>query len=137
MSTRQKSSLAQFLERHSASAHAVEPARAQEEPQSTPFFDQVVARVSGAESFEAVLTKLTGPVEAEKIAQYPTAQCLTPEQVYDLRGAGPERQAYLATCPWCKNMMVAAQPSSEEFEQICRKAKSATNSRRGHEMAAG
>ena len=48
MSTRQKSSLAHFLERHSASAHAVEPARAHEEPQSTPFFDQVIARVSGS-----------------------------------------------------------------------------------------
>jgi hypothetical protein len=100
LSTRQKSSLAQFLERHSASAHAVEPARAYEESQGTPFFDQVIARVSGTESFEAVLTKLTGPVEVEKIAQYPTAQCLTPEQVYDLRGTGPEPQAHVATCPW-------------------------------------
>jgi hypothetical protein len=135
MSTRQKSSLAQFLAKRSATGCAVEQGKAEEKPQSTPFFDQVVEGASGTESFEAVLTKITGPVDPATIPQFPTAQCLTPEQVYDINSVGQEQQAHLATCPWCKNMMVAAQPSNEEFEEICRKAKSAAKAQRHHEVA--
>ena len=52
MSTEQKSSLAQFLAKPLASGRAFEQAKAEERPQSTPFFDQVVAGASGTESFE-------------------------------------------------------------------------------------
>ena len=137
MSTRQKSSLAQFLAKRSPAGCAFERAKAEEKPQSTPFFDQVVEGVSGTESFETVLTKITGPVDPATIVQFPTAQCLTPEQVYDINTVGQEQHAHLATCPWCKNMMIAAQPSNEEFEEICRKAKSAAKAQSPHEMAAG
>jgi hypothetical protein len=125
MSTRQKSSLAQFLAKRSPDGCAFERAKAEEKPQSTPFFDPVGEGVSGTESFETVLTKITGPVDPATIAQFPTAQCLTREQVYDINSVGQEQHAHLATCPWCKNMMIAAQPSNEEFQKICRKAKSA------------
>ena len=136
MSTRQKSSLAQFLAKRSATGCAIEQAQAQEKTQSTPFFDQVVEGASGTESFEAVLTKITGPVDPATIPQFPTPQCLTPEQVYDINSVGQEQQAHLATCPWCKNMMVAAQPSNEEFEEIRRKAKSASKAQRRQAIAA-
>jgi hypothetical protein len=65
------------------------------------------------------------------------AQCLTPEQVYDINSVGQEQPAHLVTCPWCKNMMAAAQPTNEEFEEICRKANSAAKTQCRHEIAAG
>jgi hypothetical protein len=135
MSTEQKSSLAQFLAKPLASDPAFERANAEEKPQSTPFFDRVVASASGTESFEALLTKITGPLDPATIRQFPTAQCLTPEQVYDINDIGQEQQAHLATCPWCRNMMVTAQPSKDEFEEICRKAKSAASTQRRYEVA--
>ena len=135
MSTEQKSSLAQLLAKPLVSGRASEQARAEEKPQSTPFFDQVVAGASGTESFEALLTKITGPLDPATIPQFPTAQCLTPEQVYDINGIGQEQQAHLATCPWCRNMMVTAQPSKDEFDEICRKAKSAAGTQRRYEVA--
>jgi len=135
MSTEQKSSLAQFLAKPLASSPAFARAKAEEKPESTPFFDQVVAGASGTESFEALLTKITGPLDPATIPQFPTAQCLTPEQVYDINAIGQEQQAHFATCPWCRNMMVTAQPSKDEFEEICRKAKSAANTQRRYEVA--
>lgn len=135
MSTRQKSSLAQFLAKRSALGRGIEQP-AEVKTQSTPFFDQVVEGANGTESFESVLTKLTGPVDPATIPQFPTSQCLMPEQVYDIDSVGEEQQAHLATCPWCKNMLVAAQPSNEEFEEVCRKAKSTSKARHRHESAA-
>lgn len=135
MSTRQRSSLAHFLAKRTPTGGAVEQAKAENKPQSTPFFDQVVEGASGTESFEALLTKITGPVDPKTIPQFPTAQCLTPEQVYNFENVGEEQQAHLAACPWCKNMMVAAQPSDEEFEEICRRAKSAAKAQGHREVA--
>ena len=92
---------------------------------------------SSAVSGETIrIWKLTGSVDPATIPQFPTSQCLMPEQVYDINSVGEEQQAHLATCPWCKNMMVAAQPSNEEFEEICRKARSASKARHRHESAA-
>ena len=65
MSTRQRSSLAHFLAKRTPTGGAVEQAKAENKPQSTPFFDQVVEGASGTESFEALLTKITGPVDPE------------------------------------------------------------------------
>ena len=135
MSTRQKSSLAHFLAKRSPTEGTLEQTKAERKPQSTPFFDQVVEGASGTESFEALLTKITGPIDPTTIPQFPTPQCLTPEQVYNFENVGQEQQAHLAACPWCKNMMVAAQPSDEEFEEICRTAKSAAKAQRRREVA--
>jgi hypothetical protein len=136
MNTRQKSSLAGLLSRSQASASTSESAAAVELP-STPFFDQVVADASGTESFEALLTKITGAVDPAKISQFPTAECLTPEKVYNFDQVGQEQQAHLKTCPWCRNMLAAAQPTNEEFEEIRRKTTSAAKAQRNSEYAAG
>jgi hypothetical protein len=136
VSTRQKSSLAQLLAKRPAAGSTLEQAEAADKPQNTPFFDRVIAGASGTESFEAVLTKITGPVDPATIPEFPTAQCLTPEQVYAIEGTGQEQQAHLATCPWCRNMVAAAQPNNEEFEEIRRKAKAAANAQRHGEIAA-
>lgn len=136
MSTRQKSSLAQLLAKRPVAGSTFEPADAAEKPQNTPFFDRVIAGASGAESFEAVLTKITGPVDPATIPEFPTEQCLTPEQVYAMDSVEQEQQAHLSTCPWCRNMVAAAQPTNDEFEVIRRKAKSAANAQRRNEIAA-
>jgi hypothetical protein len=136
MSTRQKSSLAQLLARPSAAGSTIERAEVTDKAQSTPFFDQVVAGASGTESFEAVLTKITGPVDPATIPEFPTAQCLTPEQVYAIDDVGQEQQAHLTTCPWCRNMLAAAQPSNDEFDELRRKAKAAATAQHSRETAA-
>ncbi|HEX3104950.1 MAG TPA: hypothetical protein VHQ22_10900 [Terriglobales bacterium] len=136
MSTRQKSSLAQLLAKQPAAGSTFEQAKATDKPENTPFFDRVIAGASGTESFEAVLTKITGPVDPAMIPTFPTAQCLTPEQVYAIEGIGQDQQAHLTTCPWCRNMVAAAQPNNDEFEEIRRKAKAAANAQRRREIAA-
>jgi hypothetical protein len=136
MSTRQKSSLAQLLAKRPAAGSPFEQAEAAKQSEHTPFFDQVIAGASGTESFEAVLTKITGPVDPSTIPDFPTAECLTPEQVYAIDSVEQHQQAHLTTCPWCKNMVAAAQPSNEEFDEILRKAKAAANAQRRGEIAA-
>ena len=136
MSTRQKSSLAQLLEKRPAAGATFERAGVADKAQSTPFFDQVIAGASGTESFEALLTKIAGPVDPATIPEFPTAQCLTPEQVYAIEDAGQEQQAHLTTCPWCRNMLAAAQPSNEEFDELRRRAKAPTNAQHHRETAA-
>jgi hypothetical protein len=136
MSTRQRSSLAQLLAKQPATGSTFEQAEAADKPQNTPFFDQVIAGATGTESFEAVLTKLTGAIDPATIPEFPTAQCLTPEQVYAIDDVGQEQQAHLATCPWCRNMVAAGQPSDDEFDEIRRKAKAAAGAEsRSHESA--
>lgn len=127
MRARQKSSLAQLLAKRSAAISGPEQAAVVEESPSTPFFDQVIAEAGGLQSFEALLTRVTGPVDPGTIPEFPTYLCLTPEQVYGTAAVEPDQQAHFATCPWCKNMMAAAQPSNKEFEEIRRKAKAASN----------
>lgn len=132
--TTKHTSLAQLLAKRPSAAFT--RTDAVEARPSTPFFDHIVEGASGTESFEALLTKLTGPVDAATIPQYPTPECLTPEQMYKFDTVGEQRQAHLAVCPWCKNMLVAAQPTDHEFEEICRKAKAAARAQQRREMAA-
>jgi glutaredoxin len=61
---------------------------------------------------------------------------LTAEQVSGMVNIGPHEQDHIATCPWCKSMMAAAQPTSQEFEEILRKMKNATEARRQRQVAA-
>ena len=136
MSTRQKSTLAELLGRNQPSGSTFESEAAANLP-STPFFDQVVAGASGTESFEALLTNITGAVDPSTIPQFPTADCLTPEQVYNFDQVGQEQQAHLKTCPWCRNMLAASQPTNDEFEEIRRKTSSAAKAQRKSELAAG
>ncbi|HEY6181991.1 MAG TPA: hypothetical protein VIW67_07085 [Terriglobales bacterium] len=134
MATAKKSTLAQLLAKQPR-ASFVQTETVGSAPM-TPFFDHVIEGASGTESFEELLTRMTGPVDPQAIPQFPTAACLTPEQIYNFDAVEQKQQAHLAECPWCKNMMAAAQPTEEEFKDICRKAKSAANAQRKREVAA-
>jgi hypothetical protein len=116
MSTRQKSSLAQLLGRRGAALSTSGEAKTADKPESTPFFDKVVACASGTETFEALLTRIAGPVDPAMIPQFPTAECLAPEQIYAIDNVGTERRAHLSRCPWCKSWWLSA-GSTTVFEQ--------------------
>jgi hypothetical protein len=120
---RQKASLADLLARQPTTATPHAKAEAVE----TPFFDQVLEHTdtTSSGSFEGVLTKLTGAVDPAHLPQFPTPECLSPEDVYNLAALGLQQQAHLSGCPWCRNMVAAAQPSEQDFEQLlarCRQA---------------
>jgi hypothetical protein len=131
MSARQKSSLAQLLAKRGATASG-----GTEASETTPFFDRVIANSTGTESFEALLSKITGPIDPATLPEFPTTECLTAEQVSGIAKIEPNEETHFATCPWCKSMMAAAQPTNQEFEEILRKAKNATEARRHREVAA-
>lgn len=124
MSSRQKSSLAELLAIKKP-ARATAAAEAVTAQQRTPFFDQLVDRVGGTEKqdFENLLSEMTGPVDPATLPQFPTAHCLSPEDVYASESLGREQQLHLGGCPWCKNMVRAAQPSDDEFESLLRKCR--------------
>ena len=105
MASKQKASLAALLAKQPSAPQGTANAEALE----TPFFDQVVEQADSmaTASFEALLTEITGAVDPANIPRFPTSQCLSPEDVYNLENIG------------------AAQPSEEEFDNLmakCRKA---------------
>ena len=123
MASKQKASLAALLAKQPSAPQGSANAEALE----TPFFDQVVEQADSmaTASFEALLTEITGAVDPANIPRFPTSQCLSPEDVYNLENIGRQKQDHLSGCPWCKNMVAAAQPSEEEFDNLmakCRKA---------------
>ena len=124
--TRQKASLADLLARQPATATPHANAGAVE----TPFFDQVLERTDtfSSGSFESVLTELTGAVDPAKLPQFPTPECLSPEDVYNLAALGFQQQAHLSSCPWCRNMVAAAQPNEQDFEQLLARCRQASSS---------
>jgi len=132
VSSRQKQSLAQLLAKRGMVSSVGQEASRSKAAVSTPFFDRVVLNAASAERFDALLTRITGAVDPATLPEYPTAQCLTAEQVSGISSVGPEQEAHVATCPWCKNMLATAQPTAQEFEEILRKAKAAAgrNNRR-------
>jgi hypothetical protein len=96
---RQKS-LAELLAKQPPAPQASENAEALE----TPFFDPVVEQAdsTATASFEALLSEITGAVDPANIPQFPTSQCLSPEDVYNLDSLGLQQHGHLSSCPWCK-----------------------------------
>ena len=134
MTDRPKQTLAELLRKRAAVlSSALEFSIVAER---TPFFDQVLETADGTESFEALLAKTIGPVDPATLPEFPTLECLSAEQVSGMAKIEPKQQEHLTTCPWCKNMMAGAQPSTQEFEEILRRAKKATVASRQHEAAA-
>ena len=134
MGSKQKASLAELL-----SKQAIAPqASSETEAVETPFFDQVLDRTdqTRTSSFEALLTEITGAVDPAKIPLFPTSECLSPEDVYNLEDLGFQQQAHLGSCPWCKNMVAAAQPSEKEFEELVAKCRRARRAQRDRKIAA-
>jgi hypothetical protein len=135
MASKQKASLAELLAKQPPAPQASENAEALE----TPFFDQVVEQADSTvtASFEALLAEITGAVDPANIPQFPTSQCLSPEDVYNLENIGRQKQDHLSGCPWCKNMVAAAQPSEEEFDNLMAKCRRAgRGAQRNRERAA-
>ena len=133
---RQKS-LAELLAKQPPAPQASENAEVLE----TPFFDHVIEQAdsTATANFEALLTEITGAVDPANIPQFPTSQCLSPEDVYNWGSLGLQQQDHLNSCPWCKNMVAAAQPSEEEFANLlakCRTASRAQRDQRNRETAA-
>jgi hypothetical protein len=97
-------SLAELLAKQPPALQASKNAEALE----TPFFDQVVEQAdsTATASFEALLTEITGAVDPANIPRFPTSQCLSPEDVYNLESIGLQQQDHLSGCPWCKNMVL-------------------------------
>jgi hypothetical protein len=116
MTARQKPSLADLLGKQNEGNWTTQEATVPA-PFDTPFFDEVIASAQGGESFKALLAKITGPVDPATLPEFPTAECLTAEQVSGMAEIGQDGWAHYLTCPWCKNMMAAAQPTSEEFQE--------------------
>jgi hypothetical protein len=123
---RQKASLADLLARQVTTGVP----HANAEAVLTPFFDQVLERTdtTSSGSFEGVLTELTGAVDPAKLPQFPTPECLSPEDVYNLAELGFQQQAHLSSCPWCRNMVAAAQPNEQDFEQLLARCRQASSS---------
>ena len=84
---------------------------------------------------------LQGDLKRMEASDYPTPECLTPDEVEDLAIAGfasadklleaarapgaaliggiaPERIAHLADCDACRTLLLACQPSAEQREQF-------------------
>src|SRR5579871_5331708 len=100
MRSRQKASLADLLAKQAPAPHGSSEAK----PLETPFFDEFMERAdkTSIANFEALLTEITGAVDPAKIPQFPTGECLSPEDVYKLENLGQRKQAHLSSCPWCK-----------------------------------
>lgn len=139
MSAKQKATLEDMLRRARAARPSASEGESVEMPE-TPFFDQVVERAGGTENkgLEELLAEIVGPVDPLAIPQFPTPQCLTPEDVYTVDKLQPDKQVHLESCPWCKTMVGAAQPTYDEFARLlekCRKTR-AEMAESGHELAA-
>lgn len=60
--------------------------------------------------------------DAIRVQQYPTAQCLTPDEVEhcwtEEEPIDPERVQHAQQCPFCMKVLKAAQPTPERFERF-------------------
>lgn len=100
-----KPSLAQLLGRSINSVSTTSEAEAGAQAQSTPFFDRVIAIADDQQTLEELLTKITGPIDPTTIPRFPSAECLTVEQLNVIDRLGPKQQVHIRTCPYCKNMV--------------------------------
>lgn len=135
MSSRQRATLRELL----AKQPPVAPPSAEAASLKTPFFDQVADRAATSElgSFEALLTEISGAIDPANISQFPKPECLSPNDVYQLENLGREQQAHLSTCPWCKNMVAAAQSSEEDFKSVLAKCREMSRAvKRDRDLAA-
>lgn len=94
----------------------------------------------GRNGFEKLLSEVAGPVDPSTVSQFPTADCLTPEDVHGIEypasgkaieSLAPEKQEHLASCPWCQRMVSPSQPNGEEFADALAKARAALRQREG------
>jgi len=93
-------------------------ATAESERQSiaTPVFNKLVesaAQEQRAKFLEAI-TSVSGPIRASELREFPTADCLRPEEVYEKEDLGTERLEHLQQCSWCQTMVSGSHTSPEE-----------------------
>jgi hypothetical protein len=83
---------------------------------STPVFDKLFKSAKGEERtrFLDAMTDIAGPIHASELREFPTLDCLTPEEVYEKDKLGDERLAHLERCSWCQTMVSGSHASPEE-----------------------
>jgi hypothetical protein len=83
---------------------------------STPVFSKMVESAGQDQraKFLDAITSVTGPVHASELRQFPTADCLSPEEVYEKEKLGANRLAHLQQCSWCETMVSGSHASPEE-----------------------
>jgi hypothetical protein len=89
----------------------LESLRAKQESISIPVFSRLAERRTG---FLDAVTSATGPIEASELQEFPTADCLSPEEVYEKETLGDDRVSHLSQCSWCQTMVRGSHASPEE-----------------------
>jgi hypothetical protein len=115
----------------SAETHR-ETTLAAQESISTPIFSKLVesAGQEGRARFLDAMTSVTGPIHASELREFPTADCLHPEEVYEKEKLGPERLAHLGQCSWCQTMVSGSHSSPEDAAAWIRANESRIHTRR-------
>jgi hypothetical protein len=117
-------------------------ARATQKSISTPVFSKLVesAGQEGRAKFLDAMTSISGPIYASELREFPTADCLHPEEVYEKEKLGSDRLAHLEQCSWCQTMVSGSHASPEEAAAWVRAVESQLHTRQrvaGRERSAG
>jgi len=98
---------------------------------ATPVFDKLVASASQAQrsKFLDAMTNVAGPIHASELREFPTAECLRPEEVYEKEKLGTERLVHLQQCSWCQTMVSGSHASPEEAAAWVRQMESRLHTR--------
>src|ERR1700731_3927563 len=89
----------------------LESIRAKHESILTPAFSKLAERRT---RFLDAMTGVTGPIEASDLQEFPTVDCLSPEEVYEKEKLADDRLVHLAQCSWCQTMVSGSHASPEE-----------------------
>jgi hypothetical protein len=82
---------------------------------STPVFTRLISSSAVQKRrFLEAITSVTGPIHASDLREFPTANCLSHEEVYEKDKLGSERLAHLVQCSWCQTMVSGSHASPEE-----------------------
>lgn len=87
-----------------------------EKPISTPVFSKLVESAAQEQrsKFLDAMTQVAGPIHASQLREFPTADCLSPEEVYEKEKLGTDRLAHLQQCSWCQTMVSGSHASPQE-----------------------
>jgi hypothetical protein len=114
---------------------SVKPPRAaaesEQESIATPVFNKLVesaAQDQRARFLEAI-TSVSGPIRATELREFPTSDCLRPEEVYEKGDLGTERLEHLQQCSWCQTMVSGSHTSAEEAAAWIRNLESKLHTR--------
>jgi hypothetical protein len=98
---------------------------------STPVFSKLVESAAQDQraKFLDAITSVTGPVHASELREFPTADCLSPEEVYEKEKLSTDRLAHLQKCSWRQTMVSGSHASPEEAAAWVRELESRLHTR--------